>query len=275
MTGCHEGALQLIDGKAVMVSELYCDGLGACIGECPVGAITLEEREAEPYNEEAVMQRIAPKGEAVIAAHLRHLEEHGESELLRQGLEYVKKHNITIDMSKMTEDEKPLACGCPGSMMRDLRHREEGMAGAHEARQMAGLQSSNLSPASLSELRQFPVQLHLLNPAAPFLQGAHLLLAADCTAFACGDFHGRFLRGKMLAVACPKLDSNIPSYVDKLTAMIDTARIDTLTVVVMEVPCCVGLQRIAEMARQKARRNVPLKVIVLSVRGEVLSEEWI
>ena len=96
--GCHEGALQLIDGKAVMISDLYCDGLGACIGECPVGAIELEEREAEPYNEEAVMERIAPKGEHVILAHLRHLKEHGEKELVKQGLEYLKRHNIPINL---------------------------------------------------------------------------------------------------------------------------------------------------------------------------------
>ncbi len=265
VSGCHEGALQLIDGKAVMVSELYCDGLGACIGECPVGAITLEEREAEPYDERAVMERIAPKGEAVIAAHLNHLRDHGETELMRQGLAWLEEHDIHINMK--TEEEKPLACGCPGSMMRDLRP-----AGATAATAATGF--APVAPR-ISELRQFPVQLHLLNPAAPFLQGADLLLAADCTAFAAGDFHNRFLRGKMLAIACPKLDSDTQSYIDKLAGMIDQSKINTLTVVIMEVPCCGGLVRIAGAAREKAQRNVPVKVIVLSVRGEVISEEWI
>ncbi len=282
VTGCHEGALQLIGGKAVMVSELYCDGLGACIGECPVGAITLEEREAEPYSEQAVMERIAPKGEAVIVAHLKHLKEHGEKELLRQGLEYLDEHGITIDKSRL-QDEKPLPCGCPGSMMRDLRHppaefpvpgKATGPVAASGFSLPDAIQGFAPAVPQPSELRQFPVQLHLLNPGAPFLQGANLLLAADCTAFACGDFHSRFLREKMLAVACPKLDQNIPSYIEKLAAMIDQARIDTLTVVVMEVPCCGGLVRIAQMAREKASRHIPVKVIVLSVRGEVLSEEW-
>ena len=115
--GCHEGALQLIDGKAVMISDLYCDGLGACIGECPVGAIELEEREAEPYSEEAVMERIVPKGEHVILAHLRHLKEHGEKELVKQGLDYLKRHNIPINLQELHPTPK-LGCGCPGSMAR-------------------------------------------------------------------------------------------------------------------------------------------------------------
>ena len=191
VNGCHEGALQMINGKAVMISDLYCDGLGACIGGCPVGAITLEEREAEPYDENAVMERQAA----------------------------------------MT--------------------------------------------AQPSELKQFPVQLQLLNPQAGFFQKANVLLAADCTAFASGEFHSRFLKGKMLAIACPKLDANQQTYIDKLTVMIDVAQIDTLTVLIMEVPCCGGLVRIAEKAREQAQRHIPLKIIVLSVQGEVLSEKWI
>ncbi len=266
VSGCHEGALQLIDGKAVMVSELYCDGLGACIGECPVGAITLEEREAQPYSEEAVMERIVTKGEAVILAHLHHLREHGETELLRQGLEYLDKHDMHVNF-QTKEKEKPLVCGCPGSMMKEIKSPAAG-----SFLMQAGM---NHTYTQQSELRQFPVQLHLLNPQAGFLHGTNLLLAADCTAFASGEFHSRFLKGKMLAIACPKLDSNTQSYIDKLTEMIDVAQIDTLTVLIMEVPCCGGLVRIAEMARERAERHIPLKVIVLSVRGEVISEKWI
>ncbi|MDF9828986.1 4Fe-4S dicluster domain-containing protein [Parabacteroides sp. PF5-6] len=265
--GCHEGALQLIDGKAVMISDLYCDGLGACIGECPVGAITLEEREAEPYSEEAVMERIVPKGEAVILAHLRHLKEHGEKELVHQGLDYLERHQIEIDLSslKPTQQAEPLACGCPGSMAREIKRPV-----------ITGMAPAGYTPtACVSELRQFPVQLHLINPAAGFFRNAHLLLAADCTAFASGDFHSRFLRNRMLAIACPKLDSNTQSYVEKLKAMIDEARIETLTVLVMEVPCCGGLVKIAQLAREQAEQHIPIKVIVLSVQGEVKSEQWI
>lgn len=281
VSGCHEGALQLIDGKAVMISDLYCDGLGACIGECPVGAITFEEREAEPYDENAVMERLAPRGEATILAHLKHLNDHNETDWVQQGIEYLKAHNISVDLTKIgdntmktkeenqstTTDLKPLACGCPGSMAREIK-RPSGFA-------LAGGAPVSATVAGQSELRQFPVQLHLVNPQAGFFAGADLLLAADCTAFASGEFHSRFLRGKSLAIACPKLDTNLQTYVDKLTAMIDEAKIDTLTVLVMGVPCCQGLVRIAQQAREQAVRNVPIKIVVLSVGGEVIDDRWI
>lgn len=258
--GCHEGALQLIDGKAVMISDLYCDGLGACIGECPVGAIELEEREAEPYSEEAVMERIAPKGEHVILAHLRHLKEHGETELMKQGLDYLKRHNLSINLQELHPAPK-LGCGCPGSMARELKPVTK---------------PTVATPCSgNSELRQWPVQLHLLNPQAGYFQKANVLLASDCSAFASGNFHERFLKGKILAIACPKLDHNTDSYVDKLRSMIDYAQIDTLTVLIMEVPCCGGLFQMALKARELATRNIPIKKIVLSVEGEVKSEEWV
>ena len=234
ISGCHEGALQLINGKAVMVSDLYCDGLGACIGDCPVDAITFEERKAEPYNECAVMERLLPQGSEIMKAHLNHLKEHGETELYQQGLNYLKENNINIDIN-------------------DLQHT---------------------AAVQLSELRQFPVQLHLLNPQAGFFRKENVLLAADCTAFASGEFHSRFLKGKMLAIACPKLDANQQTYIDKLTVMIDVAQIDTLTVLIMEVPCCGGLVHIAEKAREQAKRHIPIKVIVLSVQGELISEKW-
>lgn len=283
VSGCHEGALQLIDGKAVMISDLYCDGLGACIGDCPVRAITLEEREAAPYDETAVMERLAPKGEAAILAHLKHLADHDETNWIHEGIEYIKKHGLTVDMSKIgltdagvrtctpgniersvQPSPEPMACGCPGTMAREIKR-------------LFVIPTPGQSPSTpqQSELRHFPVQLHLVNPQAGFLQGADLLLAADCTAFASGDFHGRFLRGKVLAIACPKLDSNTQAYVDKLVQMIDVAKIDTLTVLIMEVPCCGGLVRIAQTAREQAERNIPIKVIMLGVDGEVRSEDWI
>lgn len=284
VNGCHEGALQLINGKAVMISDLYCDGLGACIGECPTGAISFEEREAVPYDENAVMERLLPKGEAAVLAHLKHLKEHNETDWVRQGVKYLKKHKENhINPAKIGLDadgnpiekekqaipeteEKPLACGCPGSMAREI-HRPQQAAFA------APFKTSGLQPQR-SELSHFPVQLHLLNPHAGFLQEADLLLAADCTAFACGEFHSKFLKNKALAIACPKLDSNTQVYVDKLTIMIDEAKINTLTVLIMEVPCCGGLVKIAQLAREQAKRNVPVKVIVLSVNGDIKNEEW-
>lgn len=277
--GCHEGALQMINGKAVMVSELYCDGLGACIGDCPVNAIKLEEREAEPYSEVAVMERISVKGEPVILAHLKHLKDHGEKKLLQEGVAWLKEHNFNIDLSSVHRQEK-LACGCSGSHEKTWGE-PVGSGRSVEPGAVFGV-GAGLPPKPVyeafqvkSELRQFPVQLHLLNPQAPYFEGADVLLAADCTAFALGNFHSKFLKGKKLAIACPKLDSNIDHYIEKLESMIDDSKIDTLTVLIMEVPCCSGLVGIAKSAREKATRNIPIKVIVVSVQGDIKSEQWI
>ncbi|NDV59849.1 ATP-binding protein [Bacteroides sp. 519] len=267
VSGCHEGALQLIDNKAVIVSELYCDGLGACIGECPVGAITLEEREAEPYSEVAVMERLVPKGEKIIQAHLNHLKEHGEEGLLKEGLDYLQTHHISIGFHQKEDQKEKLPCGCPGTMDREIKRPQQTVTFS------GGMGVKPVAP-QLSELQQWPVQLHLLNPGAGYLHRSHLLLAADCTAFACGDFHSRFLKGKTLAIACPKLDSNTQIYVDKLAQMIEHAQLETLTVLIMEVPCCGGLLRIAEMAREQAK-HIPIKVVILGVEGDVQSEKWI
>lgn len=271
VTGCHEGALQLIDGKARIVSELYCDGLGACIGECPVGAITIEEREAMPYDERAVMARIVSQGEETVKAHLEHLQKHGETAYVRQALDYLKESGIMTNfLPSGPEDgetspgmEKPLPCGCPGSMSRSFVAP-------------AKISGTTLGEIQLpSQLSQWPVQLHLLNPRAGHFHGADVVLAADCTAYAYGDFHRRFLRNHTLAIACPKLDSNKESYVTKLVDMIDSARINTLTVVIMEVPCCGGLVRIARMAAEQSSRKVPVKKVVVGVQGEIVEETWL
>ncbi len=263
VNGCHEGALQLINGKAVMISDLYCDGLGACIGECPVGAIDFEEREAEPYNETLVMERLVPKGEQVILAHLKHLKDHHQTDFVNEAIDYMKTNNININLysiMKSEENHSHQGGGCPGS----------------RAMSFDRPQNTTYSPQNIeSELQQWPVQLHLLSPQAPYLSNADLLLAADCTAFAMGDFHGKFLRGRKLAIACPKLDTNKEVYIDKLVAMIDNSKINTLTVMIMEVPCCGGLLQIAQTALQKASRKIPLKLIVVSLQGEVINEEWV
>lgn len=266
--GCHEGALQIIDGKARMVSDLFCDGLGACIGECPLGAIELEEREAAPYDEYAVMERIVPKGEQTIRAHLLHLKAHNETEFLSQGLRYLKEHSIQIEMKGLENEQKTTApantSGCPGrqAIAFGPQHTEN----SPEAN----------NPAEIpSQLCQWPVQLHLLNPDASYFRNADVVLAADCTAFAYGDFHRRFLKNHVLAIACPKLDEGTDSYIEKLTALIDSSHINTLTVVIMEVPCCGGLVRLAMQAVANAKRKIPVKRIIIGIRGNVLDEEWI
>ncbi len=265
ITGCHEGALQLIDGKAKLVSELFCDGLGACIGECPEGAITLEEREAEAYNEYMVMERICKDGEKVIEAHLRHLYEHDEKEYIRQAVEYLDLNGIEIDLQSIfSENNKTESrCSCPGSAEENFKSGP------------VAINLNNQTEDDYSELSHWPVQLHLINPISASFKGTDVVLASDCSAFSMGNFHSKLLKGKSLAIACPKLDSNKQVYVDKLISMIDEAKINTLTVVIMEVPCCGGLVQIANLAREHSKRNVPVKVIMISTRGKILKEEWI
>jgi len=261
---CHEGAMQLIDGKARLISDLFCDGLGACLGHCPEGAITIIEREAEPYDERKVMEILVPKGTNTILAHLEHLRDHNETEFLQQAINYLKEHNIMMNPEK-TEHQSHGECGCPGSMARDFR--------AEEIKQEV-IAVPVAAAATDSELRQWPVQLHLLNPQASYFKNADVVLAADCAAFAMGNFHLRFLKGKSVAIACPKLDSNKDSYIQKLTSMISDTKINSLTVVMMEVPCCGGLLHMAQTARTNAGRNIPIKQAIVGIQGEVLEEEW-
>lgn len=274
ISGCHEGALQMIDGKARMISDLFCDGLGACIGDCPVGAISLEEREAEPYDEIATLERMIPKGEKTIIAHFKHLKDHGEVEYLKQGVNYLRAHNIQIDFaqvhhhggtgcaSKNTEESQ--GGGCPGS-------REMSFTPVTEPNVAMAPAVSLESPSQLS---QWPVQLHLLNPEATYFKSADVVLAADCVAFAYAGFHERFLSGKILAIACPKLDSNQDVYLEKLINMIVYSAINTLTVVIMEVPCCGGLLRLAQKAVAESGLKIPVKLIVVGIKGAILKEEW-
>ncbi len=268
-TGCHEGALRVIDGKARLVSELLCDGLGACIGDCPRGAIRIEERAAEPYDEAKVMEGMVKYGSGTIKAHLEHLAGRGQRTLLARALAYLKERGISSPM----EEEMTLngrsgqlhgghgPCGCPGEKTMDLRG--EGASGAEAARKGG------------SQLRQWPVQLHLISPMAPYFEKADLLVAADCTAYAYGDFHGDFIKGRAMVVACPKLDDGLEIYEEKLRALIEDAGVNTITVAQMEVPCCGGLLALVRRAAEAAGRKVPVKRVVLGVQGGIKSEEWL
>lgn len=266
LPNCPEGAIQLIDGKARLISDLFCDGLGACLGHCPQGAITIEEREAEPYNERQVMANIVKQGAPVIHAHLQHLQEHNELDYLRDAMNYLKENHLQIDLTNPqapgAAPSQPPEGGCPGSRLMSFAPRSSA-ASTDDAGKRA------------SQLRHWPIQLHLISPRAPHYQGADLLLAADCVPFAMGDFHRDYLQGKALAIACPKLDEGQDVYVEKLAALVDEARINTLTVMIMQVPCCGGLLRLAKEAVARAQRKVPIKCIVVSLQGDVLSEEWV
>jgi Pyruvate/2-oxoacid:ferredoxin oxidoreductase delta subunit len=269
---CPEGAIQLIEGKARMVSDLFCDGLGACLGHCPEGAISIEEREAEPYSERRVMENILQGGEKVIDAHLHHLEEHGEQGYLSQAKVFLKERGIPLPHVEREEalqavgtraggeQREAVTPGCPGSQAREF-----------DTRRSVEMPDAD---GDFSELTHWPIQLHLTPAMAPHFEGKDLLLSADCVAHAVGDFHRKFLKGKMLAIACPKLDSDQDLYRDKVAALIDHGKINTLTIVTMEVPCCRGLLVLAQEAAAAASRKVPLKSVMVSVKGEVLHEEW-
>jgi ferredoxin len=250
VTRCPEGALQVIDGKARVISDLFCDGLGACIGDCPEGAIEIETREAEPYDECKVMGNIAKAGPN-IKAHLQHLQEHGQGDLVNEAIDFLKENNIEIP----DYEEKPLACGCPGSMTLDLRRSDNQ---PHE-------------PVMLtSELGNWPIQLQLLNPNAPYLKNAGLLLAADCAPFAYVNFHQRFLKDKVLIIFCPKLDRTIEEYVDKLSEIFQKQDIKSISIVHMEVPCCSGIEIIVQRALEKAQKNIIIKDYTISINGEII-----
>lgn len=252
---CPEGALQVIDGKARLISDLFCDGLGACIGHCPEGAIEVEKREAEPYDERRVMANIITHGENTIAAHLKHLESHGETELLATARAVLKEEGIVLDEPAPVETGH---AGCPGSLSREIRLDEQ-PADAN----------GNDQPRP-SELTQWPVQLHLIPASAPWLRERDLLISADCVAYTVGDFHKQHLKGKALTIACPKLDSGQDVYQEKLTSIIENSGVKSLEVLIMQVPCCGGLLRLVQQAAANAQREVPIKYSVVSIEGEIL-----
>ncbi len=291
-TGCPEGAIQIVEGKARLVGEVLCDGLGACIGECPVGAITVETREAEAYDERRVLANILAQGPAVLEAHLMHLIHHDQTEYLAIaraelralgvadptaggggvveaggcgcGGHAVIERTVPVVPRVVDMGVRPTGGhggGCPGSRNAIFRREEVAAVGA--------------VGAIRSELTHWPVQLHLMSPQAPQYREADVVLAADCAAFAAGDFHGRFLRGKALAIACPKLDDGLDVYEEKLVALMDGARINTLSVVIMEVPCCRGLLKLAQSAAARSTRKVPIKTVVISTSGDVIAEQWL
>jgi ferredoxin len=276
----------MIDDKARLISDLMCDGLGACLGHCPQGAITIEKREAEPYNESKVMEIMVDKGENTVVAHLQHLKEHNELEFLKEGIQFLKDHSneLTFKIGDVMNrvhnaevHEEQMACGCAGSEARSFE--PQSVAGNPHAEGGHHQSAGNGQEFSLanqpSELRQWPVQMHLINPMASYFQNADVVMAADCVAFSMGNFHSKWLKGKSLAIACPKLDSELDSYVSKIKSLVDDAKINTLTVMMMQVPCCGGLLQIVQAGLQQAERKVPVKSIIVGVEGEILQEDWV
>lgn len=254
---CPEGALQMIDGKARLVSDLFCDGLGACIGTCAFGAIAIEEREAEEYDERKVMANIVPHGQNTIRAHLKHLKEHGADDYYQEAVAYLKDSGIGIPAEE--SPHVPLPGGCPGSRVLDLSDGAcaDEPAAAGERRQ--------------SRLRQWPVQIMLVPPTAPYFKGADLVVAADCVPFAYPEFHEDFLKGKVLLVGCPKLDDS-EYYEKKLSTILKQNDIKSVTVVHMEVPCCFGMVMLLESALKASGKDIPFSDVTIGVKGTVVGK---
>ena len=257
LPGYPEGALQIIDGKARLVSDLFCDGLGACIGECPKGALEVVEREALPYDEERVMEEIVPQGPATIRAHLEHLREHGEKEYLSRALDFLKERKIEIPegfkQKRTGESGGSSPCGCPSARIIEFSGDETG-------------QPASTGPAP-SRLRQWPVQLNLVPPGAPFLEGADLLVAADCVPIAYGSFHEDLLKGRTVVCGCPKFD-DAAAYRERLAGYFRQHEIKSVTVARMEVPCCSGLTALTRGALADSGKEIPFRETIISVRGE-------
>ncbi|MBR0397474.1 MAG: 4Fe-4S binding protein [Eubacterium sp.] len=270
---CHEGAIDIIDGKAKLVREHFCDGLGDCLPNCPTGAITFEEREAPAYDEAAVK---ASQMQAKQAQNRFQISEDNK-----------------MDVQQQIHHNHP-AGGCPGSQMMTFHRSETPAAGSSAAPVMdggsaapamaagnaapaAGLAAGSAAPAAglaavyakpVSRLQQWPCQIKLVPVQAPFFDGAKLLIAADCTAYAYANMHEDFMKGKVTLIGCPKLDAI--DYSEKLTSIIANNDIKSVTIVRMEVPCCGGLQHAAETALKNSGKFIPWQVVTISRDGRIL-----
>jgi ferredoxin len=252
---CHEGALQIIDGKARLISDLFCDGLGACLGHCPTDALKIEEREAVPYDEKKVMESIVRGGANVIKAHLEHLREHEEFVYLRESIEFLKENGIVNPIENNANFQSKPVCGCPGSQVL-LIDSDKNEADENGER--------------ISYLKQWPIQLHLVSPRASYFNNSDLLIAADCCGFAYPDFHRDFLKRKSLAIACPKLDTNKDIYLEKLITLISESKLKSITILIMQVPCCGGLVQLVEKAIAATGSSIPVNVSIISHTGKIL-----
>jgi len=258
---CPEGALQIIDGKARLVSDLLCDGLGACLGHCPEGAIQIEEREAEEYDESKTMVNIVKAGPNTIKAHIKHLRDHGQKEYLKQALDYLQKNKISIpEDAPVIKAHAHTGNGCLGMKTVDFR----------DNKQAEKLNSGSAEVKLNSELTQWPVQLKLLNPLASYFDNRDLVVAADCVPFTYANFHQKFLKGKALIVFCPKLDQAQEAYLEKLTAILKNNNVKSISIVRMEVPCCHGTVQVVEDAVKKSGKTIIIKDYTISLQGEII-----
>lgn len=247
--GCPEGALQIIEGKARLINDLFCDGLGACIKNCPQDAIKIEKKEAAPYDEYKTMENIVKGGEKVIQAHLKHLKDHGQKEYLDKAIRYLEQKSLHIP-----DYEVKTQCNCPSATSKTI-NREK-------------VPGSDVNIGS--QLKNWPIQLMLMNPDASYLENADLLISADCAPFSYANFHQKFLKNKVLIMFCPKLDKTIDAYIDKLSYIFANKDIQSISIVHMEVPCCSGIEIIVKKALEKAQKIITIKDYTISISGEII-----
>ncbi len=250
VTACHESALAIIDGKAKLIRDDYCDGMGDCLkGGCPTGALSFETREALDYDEKAVEANIAAKKAAGATAQNPGAQQAGASPA------------PGAQQAGVQQAPHVPHAGCPGSRIMQINRRED------ETTEQEGSAAAATTSAA-PQLRNWPVQIKLAPVQAPYFDGAKLLIAADCTAYAYASFHQDFIRGKVTLIGCPKLDA--VDYSEKLQAIIEQNDIKSVTIVRMEVPCCGGLQMAAEKALKESGKFIPWNVVTISIDGKIL-----
>ncbi len=222
VTACHEKAIELVNGKAKLVSDIYCDGLGDCLPHCPTGAIEIVERESEAYDEKAVKAR------------------------------------------QKESHKEPLPCGCPGTAAKSIKR-----SATNSVKLNSIIKNTSAEETPVSQLTQWPVQLRLINTKAPYLEGANLLIAADCTAYAYGNFHRDFIKDHITVIGCPKLDDN-QYYKEKLSEILSNNNIKSITVVRMEVPCCSGIVSSVKSAMLESKVIVPYREVIIGTDGRII-----
>lgn len=275
---CHEGAIGIVDGKAVLLRDDYCDGFGDCLPSCPMQAIQFVEREAAAYDEAAVAANMQARKQNSAAREASHSFSSNAASSANgiqaasspQEISSPSEVQTASSHGAATPSSKPEnlqahspafpAGGCPGSRARQINHRADS---ANEA-------TTNLRFTLPSQLRQWPVQIKLVPIKAPYFEGANLLIAADCTAYAYGNFHQDFIRNHVTLIGCPKLDSM--DYSEKLTRILADNNIKSVTIVRMEVPCCGGIQHMAETALKNSGKFIPWQVVTIGIDGTILDQ---
>ena len=247
IVGCAEGALQLVDGKARLVKENFCDGFGDCVGTCPTGALQIIERDAEAFDEEATI------------AHVRSI---GGEEAVQRMLNAADEHEAKAEPPAVSP---PRMGGCPGLQVR-MGNKTQAEKPKAESEPISG-------QVIKSDLDQWPIQLHLVPPNAPFFEGRELVVLSTCSPIASPDVHWRFVRGRSLVVACPKLDRT-EGYVEKLAGIMAQNKIPKVIIVRMQVPCCGGLTMITKEAHQASgRTDLIVEEVTIGLDGELLKTE--